>query len=131
MADRVAVINFGALQQVAPPQELFDHPDNVFVAAFIGSPSMNLLEGTLVDEAGAISVRLSATVSMGAAGGRFGGGQSLKGFVGKDVVVGLRPKDLKDAALTTQFPASQRFRGEIFNVEALGHERMVFVAPPA
>ena len=128
MADRVAVINFGALQQVAPPQELFDHPDNVFVAAFIGSPSMNLLEGTLVDEAGAISVRLSATVSMGASEGMFDGRQSLKGFVGKDVVVGLRPKDLKDAALTTQFPASQRFRGEIFNVEALGYERMVYVA---
>ena len=42
--------------------------------------------------------------------------------------MGLRPKDLKDAALSTQFPPRQRFRGEIFNVEALGYERMVYVA---
>ena len=47
MADRVAVINRGILQQVDSPQKLYDHPDNLFVAAFIGSPSMNLMEGQL------------------------------------------------------------------------------------
>jgi len=47
MADRVAVINRGVLQQVAPPQTLFDAPENLFVAAFIGSPSMNLMEATI------------------------------------------------------------------------------------
>ncbi|OFW65857.1 MAG: ABC transporter ATP-binding protein [Actinobacteria bacterium RBG_16_68_21] len=128
MADRVAVINFGVLQQVAPPQELFDRPDNIFVAAFIGSPSMNLLEGTLIDEDGSISVRLSPSASIGASEKMFAGRDVLKSYVGKQVVVGLRPKDLKDAALSTQFPQSQRFRGEIFNVEALGYERMVYVA---
>ena len=45
MGDRVAVIKDGVLQQVAPPEELYGAPDNVFVAAFIGSPSMNLNEG--------------------------------------------------------------------------------------
>jgi multiple sugar transport system ATP-binding protein len=47
MGDRVAVLKDGYLQQVDTPQNLYDHPDNVFVAAFIGSPSMNLYEGTL------------------------------------------------------------------------------------
>ena len=47
MGDRVAVLNKGYLMQVASPQELYDFPDNVFVAGFIGSPAMNLMEGTL------------------------------------------------------------------------------------
>ena len=76
MADRVAVINFGVLQQVAPPQELFDRPDNIFVAAFIGSPSMNLLEGTLVEADGSISVRLSPSASIGASEKMFAGRES-------------------------------------------------------
>ena len=52
MADRVAVINRGVLQQVDAPQVLFERPDNLFVAAFIGSPSMNLMEGELRDSGG-------------------------------------------------------------------------------
>jgi multiple sugar transport system ATP-binding protein len=128
MADRVAVINFGVLQQVAPPQELFDKPDNIFVAAFIGSPSMNLLEGTLARSDGGVSVTLSPAVRLGATEKIFEGRPSLAGYVGRPVVVGLRPKDLKDASLATQFPQDQRFRASVFNVEALGYERMVYVA---
>lgn len=47
MGDRIAVLNFGVLQQVGTPRELYDHPDNVFVAGFIGSPAMNLATFTL------------------------------------------------------------------------------------
>jgi multiple sugar transport system ATP-binding protein len=49
MGDRVAVMNFGKLQQVDTPLRLYDHPDNLFVAGFIGSPQMNLIEATAVD----------------------------------------------------------------------------------
>ena len=52
MGDRVAVLRTGTLQQVDHPQYLYDHPDNVFVAAFIGSPAMNLYEATMGDDAG-------------------------------------------------------------------------------
>ena len=54
MGDRVAVMRSGVLQQVNHPQVLYDHPDNLFVAAFIGSPAMNLYEATMTDDAGAI-----------------------------------------------------------------------------
>ena len=49
MGDRVAVLKDGLLQQVDTPRELYDHPDNVFVAGFIGSPAMNLIEAPLTD----------------------------------------------------------------------------------
>ena len=56
MGDRVAVLRDGGLQQVAPPEELYDDPDNLFVAAFIGSPSMNLLEGRIAVDGARVSV---------------------------------------------------------------------------
>jgi len=128
MADRVAVINFGVLQQVAPPQELFDRPDNLFVAAFIGSPSMNLLEGMMHRKNGSIEVQFGQTASIGSTEKLFEGRQKLRSFIDKPIVVGLRPKDLKDAELDTHYPPNQRFRADVINVEALGHERMVYVS---
>ena len=58
MGDRVAVLRMGVLQQCDTPQNLYDHPDNIFVAAFIGSPAMNLYEATLTESAR--SVRLGS-----------------------------------------------------------------------
>jgi multiple sugar transport system ATP-binding protein len=58
MSDRVAVMRSGTLQQVAPPQELYARPANAFVGGFIGSPSMNFLEGTIQRSNGVISVLL-------------------------------------------------------------------------
>src|SRR6187397_2907470 len=55
MGDRVAVMRKGELQQVAPPQELYDHPDNLFVGGFIGSPAMNLIETTLEGSNGSLT----------------------------------------------------------------------------
>ena len=60
LGDRVAVIKDGLLQQVAPPEELYDQPDNVFVAAFIGSPSMNLYEATIVESGAGHAVEFGA-----------------------------------------------------------------------
>src|SRR5918995_1760212 len=64
LGQRVAVMRDGKLQQVAPPQKLYDDPTNVFVAAFIGSPAMNLVEGTIADDTvtmGSIKVPLDRT----------------------------------------------------------------------
>ena len=58
MGDRVAVMRAGVLQQVDNPQHLYDHPDNIFVAAFIGSPAMNLYEAVVTE--GARSVKLGS-----------------------------------------------------------------------
>jgi multiple sugar transport system ATP-binding protein len=124
MADRVAVINFGVLQQVDAPQKLFDEPDNLFVAAFIGSPSMNLIEGTLVRDNGSIHLQLGSD-KLQVPDAMFEDRQSLKGLVGKELVVGLRPKDFYHEHLD-RFAPTQRFRTRVQNLEALGHERMVY-----
>jgi multiple sugar transport system ATP-binding protein len=133
MGDRVAVMRKGEIQQVASPQDLYDHPVNLFVGGFIGSPAMNMVEATLarangglVAEAGGQRIVLGEeTVSARPA---------LKSFEGRKVVLGIRPEDLEDAALATDVPADRRLRGKVELREALGSEIMVHFtidAPPA
>jgi multiple sugar transport system ATP-binding protein len=119
MGDRVAVMRAGLLQQVAVPQVLYDHPDNLFVAAFIGSPAMNLYEAT-VGEAGA-SVKVGSQVielphEVNVAH------PALASYAGRDIVVGLRPEHLPAATAATTGP---RLSGDIDLVEALGSELVV------
>ena len=126
MGDRVAVMRKGELQQVASPQELYDRPENLFVGGFIGSPAMNLLEGTLGRANGGLAVTV--------------GGQSielddrymtdrpaLKDYEGKKVILGIRPEALEDAALAPDVPAGRRLRGKVALTEALGAELIVHV----
>jgi len=97
MGDRVAVMHRGRLQQVDVPQSLYDHPVNLFVAGFIGSPAMNLVQSSLTEQNGGIEaefgpvrLRLPETV--------LASRPTLREYVGKPVVVGLRPEDIEDAA---------------------------------
>jgi multiple sugar transport system ATP-binding protein len=97
MGDRVAVMHRGRLQQVDVPQCLYDHPVNLFVAGFIGSPAMNLVQSSLTEQNGGIEaefgpvrLRLPETV--------LASRPALREYVGKPVVVGLRPEDIEDAA---------------------------------
>ncbi len=125
MADRVAVINRGLLQQVDSPQHLYDSPDNLFVAAFIGSPSMNLMESRLEEVNGEVKLHIgSQTVAVPASA--FEHRPTLRQYVGRGVTVGIRPEDFGDAALDTSHPADQRVRATANNVEALGFERIVY-----
>jgi multiple sugar transport system ATP-binding protein len=133
MGDRVAVMRKGELQQVASPQELYDHPVNLFVGGFIGSPAMNMIEASLGRADGGLAVEAGGqrivlgdeTVSARPA---------LKNFEGRKVVLGIRPEDLEDAALASDVPADRRLRGKVELREALGSEIMVHFtidAPPA
>jgi multiple sugar transport system ATP-binding protein len=133
MGDRVAVMRKGELQQVASPQELYDHPVNLFVGGFIGSPAMNMIEATLGRADGGLAVE--------AGGQRIVLGEetvsarpALKNFEGRKVVLGIRPEDLEDSALASDVPADRRLRGTVELREALGSEIMVHFtidAPPA
>ena len=125
MADRVAVINAGILQQVDSPQKLFDEPDNLFVAAFIGSPSMTLMEGVVQSDGGQYSVKLGSQ-TLAISSETIGKRPALQNYIGQTVTVGLRPKDFEDAALEPDHPQNQRLRATIENVEALGFERIVY-----
>jgi multiple sugar transport system ATP-binding protein len=133
MGDRVAVMRKGELQQVAPPQELYDHPLNVFVGGFIGSPAMNLVEASLERSNGTLAAvlgdqRISLDDDV------LAGRPALKSFEGRAVVLGIRPEHLEDAGLVRDVPEAKRLRGEIELTEALGSELMVHFkinAPPA
>jgi multiple sugar transport system ATP-binding protein len=133
MGDRVAVMRRGALQQVAPPQELYDRPRNLFVGGFIGSPAMNLLEATLESANGGV------TAVLGRQKLRLGdelvsNRPGLKEYEGRKVVIGIRPEQLEDAALVRDAPEDTRIRGEVELREALGSELMVHFrleVPPA
>jgi multiple sugar transport system ATP-binding protein len=95
MGDRVAVMREGALQQVASPEVLYDAPDNTFVAAFIGSPAMSLLEGRIERVDSGIGVRLGSQLlplPPSVSERR----PALAGYVDRPVVVGLRPEHLDD-----------------------------------
>jgi multiple sugar transport system ATP-binding protein len=119
MGDRVAVLRSGNLEQVAHPQVLYDHPDNLFVAAFIGSPAMNLYEATMSDDSRSVKVGsqvlpLPDDVHAARPG--------LARYGGKTVVLGVRPEQLPAATDGTTGP---KLVGNVDLVEALGSELVV------
>jgi ABC-type sugar transport system ATPase subunit len=115
MADRIAVINEGRLQQVGPPQAVYDRPQNLFVARFIGSPPMDVVEGEVTATTGdAVTVDLGEAGSVDAA---LPAGTTVG--EGRTVTVGVRPEHLALGAGS--------LHGVVEVVESLGHERHVFV----
>ena len=121
MGDRVAVLNKGYLMQVASPQELYDNPDNVFVAGFIGSPAMNLMEGKLGGTADEPTVSIgSVTVSIPSAANT-----DLANYIGKSLVVGLRPEDMEDTGCVDNPSSDRTFSTTARLVESLGSEIII------
>ena len=119
MGDRVAVIRKGQLQQVEPPQVLYDHPVNLFVAGFIGSPAMNMVEADLSNSNGTVTVEFAGfklKVAEEAAATR----PALRQFEGKKVVLGIRPEDMEDASLVSDAPQDRRISATVDLREALG-----------
>jgi multiple sugar transport system ATP-binding protein len=129
MGDRVAVMRKGELQQVDDPQTLYDRPVNLFVGGFIGSPAMNMLEGTVERRNGGFALTLgSQTLGLGEAG------KALTGYEGRPLVVGIRPEHLEEASLVRDAQPDRRLRGKVELREALGSELIVHFsidAPPA
>jgi len=125
MADRVAVISAGLLQQVDTPMTLFNEPDNIFVAAFIGSPSMNIMEGVLTRNGQGLKLTLGDQ-SLAVPDDVLKRRPALEGYLNREVAVGLRPKDLEDAAVVSDHPADQRLRASVLHTEALGFEIIAY-----
>jgi multiple sugar transport system ATP-binding protein len=120
MGDRVAVMRGGVLQQFAAPQQLYDHPVNVFVASFMGAPAMNLFVATVADSSsdGAAlalgSQRL--TLAEGAARG-------IDLPAGRELIVGIRPEELVPGGA-----GNCQLSADVDLVEALGNEQLVHFA---
>ena len=122
MGDRVAVMSQGVLQQVDTPQRLFDNPANLFVAGFIGTPPMNLLEATLRSENGSVAVDIGETrLTLG--------DETLRRYPeartgnGRRVVLGIRPGDLHPARSRPELPS---VTVPLELLEALGTESIAY-----
>jgi multiple sugar transport system ATP-binding protein len=132
MGDRVAVLRKGVLQQVDTPQYLYNHPKNLFVAGFIGSPSMNLVEAALERSDGAATLTFG-DVRLAIPDEVFGERPGLRAYAGGRVILGIRPEDMEDAQLVSDAPANRRIRSEVLLREALGADVLahIRVAAPA
>jgi multiple sugar transport system ATP-binding protein len=121
MGDRVAVMAGGVLQQVDAPQRLYDRPENLFVAGFIGTPPMNLLEGT-ASVNGGVSVNLGGHV-IPIAPEALEQYPRLREYDGRPVIVGLRAGDLHPAQGRNDLP---QIHATLELVESLGGESMAY-----
>jgi multiple sugar transport system ATP-binding protein len=124
MGDRIALLNAGIIQQIGPPQELYDHPANLFVAGFIGSPGMNFFPGAKVaSQDGSAKVVLP------------GIGQvevpplyadQAKGASGKNLTFGVRPINLEDVSLVPPEERHGAIEATVDVIENLGSELQVY-----
>jgi multiple sugar transport system ATP-binding protein len=120
LGDRVAVMRAGVIQQVDTPATLYERPANLFVAGFIGSPSMNFLPGRLEGEAVKTPIgdvplpaALRSSLQQGGDGAR-------------EVIVGMRPEHFEDAAVEGDLPDRMKFRTKVDVVESMGSELYVY-----
>jgi multiple sugar transport system ATP-binding protein len=130
MGDRVAVMNAGHLLQVDTPQVLYDKPVNEFVAGFIGSPSINLVEAELAQQNGNLTVKFGdyvLTVDDQLARNRSALGQ----YVGRTIMLGIRPEDFEDAGIESDTPADRRVKVNPDLIEPLGSEMLVYFSSDA
>ena len=120
MADRIVVMKDGIVQQIATPQEIYDAPNNMFVAGFIGAPQMNFIDVKLLEENGEIFAKndyLNIKLNKGECGALI-----EKNYIGKEVVLGIRPEDIHiedifvDNSLDSTFEATVEI-GELMGAE--------------
>jgi multiple sugar transport system ATP-binding protein len=123
MGTRIALLRDGILQQLDTPQNLYDHPVNLFVAGFIGAPSMNFFDVTLVQEDG----------DLFADGGAFKLGvpadkrQTLLPYSGQEVILGLRPENIHDTRFVPPGVQQSDLRGRVDVTELMGNEIFVYL----
>jgi multiple sugar transport system ATP-binding protein len=121
MGDRVAVLNRGVLQQVASPQELYDEPANLFVAGFIGSPAMNMIEADLVRDDGTTRLEFGG-LRLDLLESTLQERPRLAEYVGRKVVIGVRPEDMEDPEYLAAGAPDVRIPVRVEVREAMGSE---------
>ncbi|MGI2328101.1 ABC transporter ATP-binding protein [Planococcus sp. YIM B11945] len=120
MATRLVVMKDGLIQQVGTPKEVYDLPDNMFVASFIGSPAMNFFQGKLIDNyfvMGNQKIRVpEGKLKM----------LQAHGEIGKDIVLGVRPEDIRDEPLFLDTSPETKFRAKVEVAELMGAEIILY-----
>lgn len=125
MGDRIVVMDKGIIQQAATPEEIYNYPKNMFVAGFIGSPSMNFVSGTFAEQNGGVYFKaqgLNVEVPEGKA-------KVLreKGYIGKEVIMGIRPEDFHEEAIFMEASPNTIVNVNIELSENLGHEMYLYL----
>jgi multiple sugar transport system ATP-binding protein len=134
MADRIVVLKDGLVQQIDSPQMMYDRPDNVFVAGFIGSPAMNFIQAHLEKENGGYVVKFgntSLSLTQEEIGQAKEKGYDPEKFSGKDVVLGIRPEDIEDAGTEaaaavggSEGPNAMEVEAQV--IESMGSEKYIY-----
>ncbi len=126
MGDRIAVLNGGIIQQIGAPQELYDHPANLFVAGFIGTPSMNFFPGAKVVGEGDSTKVVLEGVGQVAVPAIYA--ERARAAAGKDLTFGIRPVHLEDATIVGADGVTQSsIDASVDVVENLGNELQVYL----
>jgi multiple sugar transport system ATP-binding protein len=122
LADRVVVMNFGRIEQIGTPYEVYHAPTTHFVAGFIGSPAMNFLPCQLVQNGSGLTVRLSDDLSFPVPADREA---RYRSYAGRELIFGLRPEDIIESR-TDLHPGRVPFQVTLDVVEPMGMETMVY-----
>jgi multiple sugar transport system ATP-binding protein len=120
MATRLVVMKDGIIQQIGAPKEVYEKPENIFVGGFIGSPAMNFFKGKLAD--GKFTI---GNISISVPEGKM---KYLRdqGYVGKEIVMGVRPEDIHDEPVFIESSEGTRISAKVDVSELLGAETMVY-----
>ncbi|MGE6576004.1 ABC transporter ATP-binding protein [Paenibacillus xylanexedens] len=126
MGDRIVVMKDGIIQQAATPEELYNLPANLFVAGFIGSPTMNFISGKLAEQGTSmhfIAPGVDVEIPQGKA-------QVLKsrGYIGKEVILGVRPEDIHEEPVFLEASPNSVFSTHVDVTENLGHEMLLYLS---
>jgi multiple sugar transport system ATP-binding protein len=123
MGGRICVLRDGLMMQMDSPQNLYDHPDNVFVAGFIGSPAMNFFDVTVVEQDGDLYVD-GGTFRLKLPPEKV---QALKPYAGKQVVFGARPEDVHDREFVPPGIRAEPMTTKVDVTELMGNEIFVYL----
>src|SRR5438132_1408578 len=124
MGDRIVVMNNGKVQQIDTPLKLYNEPDNLFVAGFLGSPPMNFINGELKQERDAIVFKemQGGTIQV-----RFANRPQAREFLGRPMLLGIRPEDIEVAQLSKTGNTTARFPAIVDIVEPMGAETNLYL----
>jgi multiple sugar transport system ATP-binding protein len=125
MGSRIVVMDKGIIQQADTPEEIYNNPVNMFVAGFIGSPSMNFINGTFTQEGSAVTFKAPG-VNVELPSGK---AQMLReqNYLGKEVILGIRPEDIHDEPVFLEASPNTQVNANIEITENLGHEMYLYI----
>ena len=134
LGQRIVVLDAGEIQQIDTPMALYERPANLFVAGFLGSPAMNLLRGTVLDEGTGLQLRCAGT-NWPMESSETSAPESWRAFAGKELIIGIRPEDLRPVAanepgIDAEVELVEPVGNEIFLNLRVGDQQLTARTPP-